>query len=67
MSDPAVEAARRATVISSNGWSSSPSANMRESAREALAPIREWWESGNGTNYDDLLPLIYADKELSDD
>ncbi|MBU8834413.1 hypothetical protein [Mycolicibacterium goodii] len=60
MTDPVIEAVRR---------SISPAAGPAErqaaldAAREALRPIREWYEDDNAP-WPAILPLIYSSKEL---
>lgn len=78
MTDPAVEAARRADDIEPDLKQPDRFGEMVESAREALRPIREWhqkqsrWLSGKCSaealmlkaQLADLAPLIYPTEEL---
>ncbi|SLG32844.1 Uncharacterised protein [Mycobacteroides abscessus subsp. abscessus] len=72
MSDPAVEAAQRSAEAIERArrercpredWVVAPTAYPREvaAAREALAPIREWYENPGTTT---LASLIYTSEEL---
>lgn len=72
--DPAIEAAQRAWV--NGGWGPEPLALSEgslaiDAAREALAPVRLWYESnkefldvGYPISLDGLAKLIYREDEL---
>lgn len=77
MTDPAVEAATRA-MQATYGYSEPVRTMMVPAAREALKPIREWFDKAKaraeeGELYDqidlleELAPLIYSESELTDD
>jgi hypothetical protein len=64
MSDPAVEAAQR--VLDRYGFLADlpmDRGDLEAAAREALRPVREWYENTN-IPWSDILSLIYATEEL---
>lgn len=67
MTDPAVEAARRADSWEPDIKQPDKFGEMVTAAREALRPIREWYFAAMAYNatIDDLAPLIFATEELN--
>ncbi|SKU70310.1 Uncharacterised protein [Mycobacteroides abscessus subsp. massiliense] len=70
MTDPAVEAAWRAVSLHYPPTITEPTPCEIDSAREALKPIREWFDRNYGMSsitdhlLDDLAPLIFTTEEL---
>lgn len=64
MNDPAVDAAHRAMKACYNY--PSPNGDLIHAAREALKPIREWYE-GFSDRMPELERLIYSSDELDRD
>lgn len=68
--DPAMEAARRTLDRwTKDGWNASRDFVAIESAREALTPIRSWYEAEMASkwepDWEGLSRLIYTSEELS--
>ncbi|SHT11244.1 Uncharacterised protein [Mycobacteroides abscessus subsp. abscessus] len=66
MTDPAVEAVRRARHYRAD-YSWEDKVSGLASAREALKPIREWYFAAMAYNatIDDLAPLIFTTEEMN--
>ncbi|AGM28152.1 hypothetical protein MABM_17440 [Mycobacteroides abscessus] len=71
MTDPAVEADKRAVNLMNQMHDQYEWVNYGEvAAREALSPIREWYDRNYGMSsitdhlLDDLAPLIFTTEEL---
>ncbi|XAF37061.1 hypothetical protein [Mycobacterium phage MKC-IRE-02] len=71
MSDPATEAAKRVCPGTDSPTAMAIYRTAEAGAREALKPIREWFDRSYGMSsitdnlLDELEPLIYASEELS--
>ncbi|WAY18441.1 hypothetical protein OF855_24705 [Mycolicibacterium fortuitum] len=69
MTDPVIEAVHRA--VTELGGVFGSSLPLEIAAREALKPIREWFDRSHGMSsitdnlLDELAPLIYSTEELS--
>lgn len=65
MTDPAVEAAERALSRTTDGMNQASRRRVAETAaREALKPIREWYEDSD-RGFSELPALIFTSEELA--
>lgn len=65
MADPVDDAVHRAWGEFPNGQWCSREELMQAAAREALKPIRDWFETRGYRDTNDLIPLIYNIEGMS--